>query len=264
MKKEFSDRQLRDAVREGDILPVFQPVVSLKDGQMQGAEVLARWYLPGGVAIAPNSFIPRAEALGLIVPLTTGLMKRVSNILSSLCRCKRLTFSLKIGFNASPSCLVAAEFERECRQFIQNLRGTGITLAIELTEREPITDMLCLPLQRLRAAGATIVLDDYGTGYATSDVLQIVAPGIVKTDRSLTRLAGKGDPQGVLTNSLHYLQGYPGIEVLAEGVETADESAWLRARGVTLAQGYAYSFPVSSAAFLNLAYQSQIDTISGF
>lgn len=247
----FSNNQLRKAIEDDDIFPVFQPVVDLKDGRILGAEVLARWYLSEGIAIPPDTFIPQAETLGLIVPLTTGLMSRVSDTLLSFCRLERTTFALKIGFNANPTCLMAGEFERACEQFMNDFQDTGIELAIELTERDPITEMLTPYLRRLKAAGVTIALDDYGTGYATSDVLDIVTPCIVKTDRSLTCLAGAGDPHGMLKNNLSFLQGYPEITVLAEGVETADETNWLRARGVTLAQGYAFGSPMLAEFFLH-------------
>lgn len=256
--KEFSNNQLRKAIIDGDISPVLQPIISLKDGQILGAEVLARWYVSEGISIPPDAFIPQAEALGLIVPLTTGLMSRVKDALLSFCSLERKSFGLKIGFNASPECLMSGAFERECLHFMNDFRGTGIELTIELTERDPITDKLTPYLRRLRAAGVTIALDDYGTGYATADVLDIVTPCIVKTDRSLTCLAGTGDPQNMLKNNLSYLLGYPEIKVLAEGVETADEANWLYTHGITLAQGYAFGSPMSAEFFLHQVKKSNV------
>lgn len=239
----FTDAQLVRAVKAGDIVPAFQPVVRLADGRMTGTEVLARWRLPDGTVVMPDQFIPRAEALGLAVPLTIGLMARVCGLLRA--QSPSPTRPLTVGFNAGPSCLASQVFERACRGFMAAFSAGQVRLAVEVTEREPLTGALEAPLSRLKVAGATVVLDDYGTGYATEAVLDLVLPDVVKTDRSLTRLAGEGDPHGVLTDCLKALESRAGVQVLAEGVETEEERAWLRARGVPLAQGYLFGRPSS-------------------
>lgn len=232
----FTDAALVRAVVEQDILPAFQPVVRLADGVITGTEVLARWRHADGTAVAPDAFIPRAEALGLMVPLTTGLMARVRGMLRA--RTPVLSGVLTVGFNAGPSCLTSEAFARGCREFMAGFPAGNVRLAVEVTEREPLTAALSGPLEGLRASGVKVVLDDYGSGYATQGVLDIIRPDVVKTDRSLTRRAGEGDPEGELSRSLAVLRGRPGVEILAEGVETEAELAWLRGRGVTLVQGY--------------------------
>lgn len=232
----FTDAQLTRAVAEQDILPAFQPVVRLADGVITGTEVLARWRLPDGRAVPPDAFIPRAEALGLMVALTAGLMARVSGLLRA--RAPALSGPLTVGFNAGPSCLVSPAFGGVCSDFMAAFPAGNVRLAVEVTEREPLTAALKEPLSGLRAAGVTVVLDDYGTGYATEDVLDLIRPDVVKTDRSLTRLAGEGDPAGRLGRCLAGLRARPGVRILAEGVETEAELFWLRGRGVSLVQGY--------------------------
>lgn len=239
----FTDAQLARAVAEQDITPAFQPVVRLADGGITGTEVLARWQLPDGRAVPPDAFIPRAEALGLMVTLTAGLMTRVSGLLRA--RTPALSGPLTVGFNAGPSCLVSPVFERGCRDFMAAFPAGNVRLAVEVTEREPLTAALAAPLFRLKAAGVTVVLDDYGTGYATEDALDLIQPGVVKTDRSLTRLSGVGDPEGRLERCLKRLRARPGLQILAEGVETEEELKWLRSRGVSLVQGYLFGRPAS-------------------
>lgn len=232
----FTDAQLARAVAERAIRPAFQPVVRLADGGIAGAEVLARWQLPDGTLVAPDAFIPRAEELGLMVTLTAGLMARVSGLLRP--RAPALNGKLTVGFNAGPSCLVSPVFEEACRGFMAAFPAGNVRLAVEVTEREPLTAALKAPLSRLKMAGVQVVLDDYGTGYATADVLDLIQPDVVKTDRSLTRLAGEGDPEGRLGRCLAELRALPDVRILAEGVETEAELSWLRGRGVSLVQGY--------------------------
>lgn len=232
----FNDEQLIQAVFDRKIVPVFQPIVRLADGQITGAEVLARWHLPDGTAIPPDVFIPRAEALGLILPLTSSLMSHVRQRLSADPR--RPAHPFTVGINAGPSCLISPVFEKSCRDFSAHFPTGDIKLAVEVTEREPLTEILREPLAGLKHAGVTVVLDDYGNGYANSGVLDLIQPDVVKTDRRLTRLAGEGDPERELTRCLEKLNRRPGLKILAEGVETFSELAWLRNRGVSLVQGY--------------------------
>jgi len=93
------------------------------------------------------------------------------------------------------------------------------------------------------------VLDDYGTGYAMQQVLSWLQPDVVKIDRSLTALAGKGDPEGLLARTLEALRRY-NVTVLAEGVETSEEYRWLRARGIPLFQGWLTGKPMPGEALI--------------
>lgn len=237
----FSDTQLREAIDAGDIIPVFQPVVCTDDGRIAGVEVLARWYRADGSAVPPEAFIARAERCGLILPLTLKLMARVRQLLTAYS--PRLPHPFTVGINAGPSCLREPDFTEACRRFSTAFAPNIVQLAVEVTEHEPLTADLIPALTELRVTGAILVLDDYGTGFADVEALDIIRPDIVKLDRSLTRLAGEGDPDGRLSECLALLGRRPEMRVLAEGVETEAERHWLCEKGIHLAQGYYYASP---------------------
>ncbi|EDW1731959.1 EAL domain-containing protein [Salmonella enterica subsp. enterica] len=232
---------LRKALCARLITPVLQPVVLTPEGIPDGIEVLARWYLPDGSAVRPDAFIEQAVCSGLETAITRQLMEKTAPVVSRLAQSRRQP--LVVGFNAGPECLISLAFESACLAFISACGNTGIIPAVEITEREPLTPALVPALMRLRKLGVKIVLDDFGSGYATPEILSWMSPDVVKLDRSLTALAGIGDPYGRLKDALEIVR-HSGSAVLAEGVETVREYKWLYAHDVRLFQGYLFSHPV--------------------
>lgn len=242
MKRE-NDYFLRQAIAEGCIVPVFQPVMDMATGKVTGAEVLARWTLANGKSVPPDIFIPQSIKCGLIVSLT---LKMIISVKTLLINCVLPAGSvLTIGFNAERDCLESTVFLNACFDFIDSLSGKGISLAVEITEREPVSDLSLKGLELLRRAGATIVLDDFGTGYATLDAIEVIKPDIVKLDRSLTMLANKEDAHNFLSGCIDEIHSYTGMRILAEGVETLCEQKWFYDYGVYLMQGWLYGKPQS-------------------
>lgn len=233
---------LRQALCAGHITPVVQPVVRAPEGTTKGVEILARWFLSDGFAVPPNAFIAQATRSGLEAIIARALMEKTA---PAACRmAQSMSHQLIVGVNAGPTCLADPVFLTACAAFISASHYTNVGLAVEITEREPLTSSLVPFIGRLRAMGVKIVLDDFGTGYATTDVLPWLLPDLVKLDRSLTMLAGAGDPDGQLTGALETLNHH-GMTVLAEGVETRKEYDWLYARGIRFFQGYLFGRPVS-------------------
>lgn len=233
---------LRQALCAGQITAALQPVVHAPDGMLNGLEVLARWNLPDGSVISPDAFIAQATRSGQEAAITRELMVKVSPVVCQLA--SSLKHPLIVGFNAGPGCLANPSFEEACSRFINTCHKDGVILAIEITEREPLTPALLPYLSRLRALGAKIVLDDLGAGYATVDVFPELVPEVVKLDRALTALAGAGDPEGRLACLLGAVQRF-GATILAEGVETYREFNWLYGHGVRLFQGYLFGKPIT-------------------
>ena len=232
---------LERAVAERAIHTVFQPVVDMDTGQITGVEGLARWTLADGKSIPPDIFIPQSIECGLIVPLTLGMIAYVRTLL--IHSVLPAESGLTIGFNTERKCLESTIFIDTCLDFITSLSGKGISLALEITEREPVSDLSLRGLELLRRAGAIIVLDDFGTGYATQEAIEVIKPDIVKLDRSLTSLANKETTNNFLSGCIDEIHSHTGIRVLAEGVETLSEQTWLYDRGVCLMQGWLYGRP---------------------
>ncbi|HEC2037742.1 TPA: EAL domain-containing protein [Klebsiella oxytoca] len=240
------DDALVKAVHEGNILPAWQPVIDTNAGCIAGAEVLARWTCSDGQSVPPDAFIPAAMRLDLIVPLTLGVMEKIRAQVMSL---PVLSRPLLMGLNAEQACFCSTDFIAACRELMAVLVPAGAGLVVEVTEREPMSVVSQSIIADLQSAGIKVALDDFGTGHATESVLDSLQPDIVKTDRSLTSLAGTGDPQGRLTACLEMLHSRPNVTVLGEGVETQTEIQWLRSHGVSLMQGFAFSRPLTWDSF---------------
>lgn len=239
----ITEKSLRHALDRGDIQPAFQPVILAPQGKLVGLEVLARWYLSDGRAVPPEEFIKISSRCGLEAVIAKLLMESTA---PTACRLsKKLMKPLIIGFNAGPTCLVDPVFEAACVEFNRICSGHGISLAVEVTEREPLSPEIKEYLKQLQNIGATLVLDDYGSGYSKADVLTWMKPQILKLDRSLTMLAGDNQSAIKLSRLLKTIS-CSGAQVLAEGVENKKEYDWFFKHGVRLFQGYFFSHPLSA------------------
>lgn len=239
----LTEKSLRHALHRGDIKPAFQPVILAPQGKLVGLEVLARWYLSDGSSVPPEEFIKISTRCGLEAVIAKVLMKSAA---PTVCRLSRqLMKPLIIGFNAGPTCLVDPVFEAACVEFNRICRGQGVSLAVEVTERDPLSPEIKKYLKQLQNIGATLVLDDYGSGYSKADVLTWMKPQILKLDRSLTMLAGDNQSAIKLSRLLESIS-CSGAQVLAEGVENQNEYHWFFKHGVRLFQGYFFSHPLSA------------------
>ncbi|WP_270655283.1 EAL domain-containing protein [Enterobacter bugandensis] len=247
----FTDEELRQAIETDSIRPVLQPIVDITTGKIKGVEVLARWTGPGGAEVPPEDFIVRAIETKLIISLTFSLMDSVRAKISVLPPFQNM---LMISFNAEQECLRSFAFVAACKYFMATLSPLRTDLIVEVTEREPMSAESLQKLAELHNAGAKIALDDFGSGHATMDVLDVLCPDIVKTDISLTSLSREDDPDGLLTQCLQELHSRTGITVVGECVETQQEAEWLAKHGVTLMQGWAFGRPLEIDALLSLMH----------
>lgn len=235
---------LRQALCMGNIQPAFQPIITVSEknsASLSGLEVLARWHMQNGSVIPAHEFIAQAVRSGIEMELAQTMMEKSAPVVRKLAEDSGR--SLVVGVNSGPVCLAHPLFEEACALFISACRGVDVSLALEITEQEPLMESLVPVLERLRELGIKIVLDDFGTGFATDKVLPWLKPDIVKLDRSLTMLAQGGDPLGRLSAALETICNHDAT-VLAEGVETYEAYDWLYTSGVRLYQGYLFGRPV--------------------
>ncbi len=241
----ITEGRLRQALCMGHIKPAFQPVYTFRErrsASLCGVEVLARWHMQDGYEIPAHEFIAQAVRSGMEQKLSQVMIETSAPIVRRLAEDSGC--SLVVGINSGPVCLTHPLFEDACAHFISACQGVDVSLALEITEREPLLESLVPVLERLRKLEIKIVLDDFGTGFANDKVLPWLKPDIIKLDRSLTMLAQGGDPSGRLTATLETICNH-GATVLAEGVETYEEYDWLYTSGVRLFQGYLFGRPVS-------------------
>jgi diguanylate cyclase (GGDEF)-like protein/PAS domain S-box-containing protein len=232
--------ELRAAVRSGAIDVAFQPIVDLRNGQVTAMEALARWTNESGEMIPPDVFIPLAEEVGLIGELGSAVLRAATRLAAEWQQ------HGEIGLRVN-----ASAHELRAHTYVDHVLGTleesGLSpdrLGIEITESVLVAGDRSTQenLERLRAAGVTLLIDDFGTGYSSMSYLQrFPAVDVLKIDRSFL---AEGVPGRAVVEAIVALGRAFGLQVCAEGVENADQYTVLLDLGCHLAQGYLMSRPV--------------------
>jgi diguanylate cyclase (GGDEF)-like protein len=238
------ERELRSAVATDAIVPHYQPLVSLDDGnRIVGFEALARWKTDNLGYIGPDVFIPIAEEIGLMPPLSWQLLRR------ACLDAKAWPSTFTLAFNISP---VQLRDPAVGLRILSILAETGFSphrLEIEITETALVENIAVARavIDELRTAGIRIALDDFGTGYSTLGQLLSFRLDKIKIDRSfVSRLNDSNDGQVIVRAILGLAKGF-GLTTTAEGVEDAAQLAYLKANGCTEGQGYLFSKAVPAA-----------------
>jgi diguanylate cyclase (GGDEF)-like protein len=213
----------------------YQPIVRLPDGAPVAVEALARWTAPNGTQIPPETFVAAAEAAGLGADVDAMVLGMA---------CKEVgAAGLGIGVhvNIGAARLGSLEFEQHVRQTLADCGVEPSHLVIEITESVPIVDLAdaAAQIDRLNALGIKVALDDFGAGYNSLVYLHLLPVQIIKLDRSLA-LAAALDRDETLYRSVIRLCDELGLEVIAEGIESAAQAATVFTAGCRLAQGYRF------------------------
>ena len=248
------EQDLRGAWERGELSLAYQPVYSLADGQLRGAEALLRWQHPEHGAIAPSVFIDVAEQSGLIETIGPQVLRAACTDMMHWQDRHPAAATMFVSVNVSPRQLRSGDLPRVVAT---TLRETGLEasrLHLELTETAVIGDEVHASglLSRLRASGVKIWLDDFGTGFSGLSHLRRVPVDGVKIDRSFVADVLRDPDDLALTTAIIAMAHSLGITVVAEGVEKEGQYAILRERGCDLAQGYWLGHPVSAGDFAML------------
>ena len=241
--------ELKRALRAKEFLPYLQPLVSSGDGRVVGAEVLMRWQHPTSGLIRPDLFIPQAEECGIIVPMTRSLMQTVAQQLGSWQ--ESLPAGFHIGFNISAVHCRDLSLLAECRAFLDHFAPGGITLVLELTERELlVADNHTLGLFKgLDDMGVKLAIDDFGTGHSSLRYLQQFHVDYLKIDQSFIGRIGTESLSEHIVDNVIDLGTRLGLTLVAEGVETRVQADYLRSKGVDYLQGYLFGRPAPLPQF---------------
>ncbi|BAO81677.1 predicted signal transduction protein containing a membrane domain, an EAL and a GGDEF domain [Serpentinimonas raichei] len=239
---------LRLALERGQLALVYQPQVRLADGKMLGVEALLRWQHPELGPISPAEFIPIAETCGLILPIGDWVLRQG---LQQLQRWDAAGLgALTVAVNLS-----AVQFRdlRLAERIGQLLHESGLPaqrLEIELTESCAMINPQgsINTLEGLRQLQIPIAIDDFGTGYSSLSYLKRFKVGRLKIDQSFVRDLHLDPDDRAIVRAIIGLADHLGMRTVAEGVETAEQLAWLREHGCDEAQGYFFSRPLSPEA----------------
>ncbi len=246
------EAQLHRALERGEFALHYQPIVRARSGHLVACEVLLRWTNPRLGAVAPDAFVPLAEETGQIVPLGEW-------VLAAACRQARLWQEAGGALERITVNVSSRQFrgDRLRRAVVQALADSGLApraLEIEITEGVLLEDLpeVKETLGELDRLGVRISVDDFGTRYSSLSYLKRFPVDTLKIDKSFIRdLVADPDDAKIVAAIIAMGQSL-NLEVIAEGVESEDEMAFLRAHGCHLAQGYLWGEPMPAAAFSRL------------
>lgn len=242
------EQELAGAVRRGELVLHYQPIVKGVTGEVETCEALIRWFHPTRGMISPIEFIPLAEETGMIDQIGTW-------VIESACReAAGWTHHSRISINVSPMQFRHSDI---CQVIGTALKTHGLhpaRVVIEVTEGILIDDAARAvgTLNRLRDMGVRIALDDFGTGYSSLSYLQLFKFDEFKIDKSFVKKIGENDDALTLTRTIVNLGHNLGLQVTAEGVETKAQLAILRALGCDHIQGYLVARPAPVSAFTEI------------
>jgi len=234
------ENELRRALERGEFRVHYQPIVELGSGRTTGVEALVRWEHRERGLVPPSEFIPLAEETGLVVPLGRWVLEEACRALSALP--ERIVLSV----NLSGRQLLQPEFTSQLREMLQRCRIEPSRLRLELTESMLIGNgaAAIAALTNLRETGVRLCIDDFGTGYSSLSYLHELPIDALKIDRSFIGAMGEDERKIKIVQSILLLGKGLGIDVVAEGVETAKQAELLRKLGCERAQGYFFARPV--------------------
>jgi diguanylate cyclase (GGDEF)-like protein len=228
---------LRIAIAKDQIIPYFQPIVSLEANRIIGFEALARWESDSLGSVPPDVFIRIAEETGLINALGDQLFRRA-------CReAKNWPASFVLAFNLSAIQLRDPTLGLRLLSMLSQAGYSPRQLEIEITETALVENLAIAQstIDQLRQAGVRIALDDFGTGYATLSQLMSFHLDKIKIDRSFVTGLEKSEEGRVIIRAILGLAKGFGLTTTAEGIEEPEQLAYLKANGCTEGQGYLFS-----------------------
>lgn len=236
---------LRLAIPRGELSVVYQPQTALKTGEVFGFEALARWVHPTRGPISPGQFIPVAEETGLILQIGEWVLRQACAEAASWTR------PLQIAVNISGVQLHSANLPTVVARVLEETGLAPERLELEVTETALIADFdhALIALKRIKALGVKIAMDDFGTGYSSLSNLRAFPFDKIKIDQSFIRNVHKDEDAATIVRAIVGLARGLNLKVLAEGVETPEELAFLGEELCAEAQGYLFGKPGAMDTF---------------
>jgi len=220
---------------------------------MVGVEALIRWIEPDGTMVPPIEFIPLAEELGLIELIGDWVVREL--VYQSQAWCE-LDIGLQIGFNLSPRQFWQPDLSDRILQRIVDGGLDPAQVLVEITESSAMMDPDRAQeiLWDLHRGGLRIAIDDFGTGYSSLSRLREMPVDVLKIDRAFVSNVGADEQSASIVGAFLELARGLGMTTLAEGIETAEELAFLRERECMLGQGFLFSKPVPPEEIIAYAF----------
>ena len=251
------ETQLRQAFKDGEFINYYQPIVDCRSQSVIGVEVLMRWNHKK-TFIPPTEFIPMAEDLRLIIPMTLSLLERA---LADLQQWRQAGLDLYLSVNLSTSHLEQLSLAEHTEKLLNKYQLPPSCLRYEVTEsalmrdhEKAITTMLAL-----NQLGIQLALDDFGTGYSSLKYLKELPIDAIKIDRSFVKDIGIDPDDETIIEAILSMAGSLGISCVAEGVETEQQLAFFSSRQCYLIQGYLFSKPMPAIELINWLHSEHLN-----
>lgn len=242
------ENQLRKAIDEGHLMVYYQPKLCLLSGRLHAAEALVRWQHPQWGMVPPGQFIGLAEETGLIAPIGEFVLRHAC---WQAREWLRQGLEVRVSVNLSVYQLRQGKLVSLVRQVLEETGLAPHLLELELTESQLLDNVerIILTFQQLHALGVKLAIDDFGTGYSSLSYLKRLPVDYVKIDQAFIRGLHEGSQDAAITRAIITMARSLGLKVVAEGVETEEQLAFLREQACDEAQGYLISRPVPEPEF---------------
>ena len=253
VERQSLEGSLRRALERAEFVLHYQPKINLETGAITGAEALIRWQHPDRGLLAPSHFVPIAEDCGLIVPIGQWVLREA---------CRQARAWLDAGLRPTPVSVNVSALEFRDKHFLENvcaiLRETQLEprfLELEMTESVLMARVECTAcmLGALKVIGVRLTVDDFGTGYSSLSYLNRFPLDALKLDRSFVHeITSPKTNNAAIVRAVITMGKSLKQRVIAEGVETREQLAFLRDQHCDEGQGYYFSRPVAADEFAEL------------
>ncbi|MBN2975696.1 hypothetical protein BFW88_14310 [Pseudomonas fluorescens] len=244
LARQDLETALRTAVEHDEFTLHYQPKVEVASGRICALEALLRWDRPGYGAVSPAVFVPVLESLGLIVPVGRWVIETVCRQIAKWQQCD--IGAVEVAVNVSGHQLIEGDLIADIGLILDQTGVQAHCLEVELTEGSLMenTQHTIASLQRLRAKGVKIAIDDFGTGYSSLAYLRRFPIDTLKIDIAFIREVTTNPQDAAITRTIIELAHSLKLRVVAEGVETQAQMAFLKEAGCDQIQGYLFSEPL--------------------
>ena len=243
--------ELRHAIDNKEFMLYYQPIVNLVTGKLAGFEALVRWQHPQQGFVSPGAFIPAAEDTGLIVPMGSWILEEACSQMHQWHQQFPHAEGLMVSVNLSTKQFNQANLTNEVDSILKKTGLDSQSLKLELTESAAMEDVngAIEQLVKLKSLNLKLSLDDFGTGYSSLSYLHQLPTDTLKVDQSFVgRMAETSGEDGEIVKTIISLGHQLGMDVIAEGIETAEQLTRLRELSCNYGQGYFFSKPLPKEA----------------
>lgn len=246
---------LKEAIEQGKLKLLYQPQVDINTSRIVGVEALLRWFDPVLGEISPARFIPVAESTGLILPLSDWVLSTACNQIADW---ERQGSPLRIAVNFSAQQFQKGDLQDKVRASLMHAGATPRYLEVEVTESIAMAqpELARQQLQAIVDMGCTVALDDFGTGYSSLAYLKALPVAVIKIDRGFIKDLPNGPNDAKITKSIIALAHSLDLTLVAEGVETAEQLAFLKEHGCESYQGWFFAKAMDAVSISRLTQEA--------